>query len=203
MTTSDEQLVAQYLAGNSAALEALVSKYLRPLYNFVFQLVKDTSAAEDIVQDTFLKAWKNFDRFEANKKFSTWIFAIAKNTAFDWLKKKKSPSFSALENEEGESWLENIADEKILSNENLLARFDSEKNVQEVLDELTPKMRTVLLLHHKYGFSLVEIAQIMQTPHNTLKSKYRRTLGELRKKFSEKMFYLSQKTPKEVDRKSI
>jgi len=114
MATADEKLVQNYIEGQEKALEALVDRYLRPLYNFVFQLVRDENVTQDIVQEVFVKVWKNASSFDANKKFSTWIFAIAKNTAFDYLKKKKTLPFSFFENEDGNNILDNFEDETIL-----------------------------------------------------------------------------------------
>lgn len=184
MRKTDEKLVGDFIAGEEKALEALVDRYLKPLYGFVFQFVKDESAAQDIVQEAFVKMWGSINSFDCEKKFSTWIFAIAKNTAFDHLKKKKTVSFSAFENWEGENILECIEDEKILHSWALLEKMDNEKDVQEFLDALSPQLRTILFLHHTQGFSLSEIAEILGEPQNTTKSKYRRAIISLREKFS-------------------
>ena len=104
MQYSDEQLVQQFLAGDEKAFEKLVEKYLKPLYNFIFQLVRDKDTANDITQDVFVKIWKSISSYDSQKKFSTWIFAIAKNTAFDFLKKKKTIPFAAFGNESGKNF---------------------------------------------------------------------------------------------------
>lgn len=180
----DEQLVGEFLSGNEKALEALVGRYLKPLYNFAYRMIGDKAAAEDIVQEVFVKVWKNMAYFNGQKKFSTWIFAIAKNTAFDFLKKKKAIPFSAFENEDGENFLEFIKDENALHSEELLRIIDSKKDVEDFLNTLNPQVRTVLILHHLHGFSLAEISEIMGHPSNTIKSKYRRAILSLRNQFS-------------------
>jgi RNA polymerase sigma-70 factor, ECF subfamily len=184
MGKTDEQLVARYISGDEQALEALVDSYLKPLYNFTFRLVGDSAAAEDIVQEVFVKVWKNIAKYEADKKFSTWIFAIAKNTAYDWLKKKKSIPFAAFEKEDGTNLLEYVEDETILHSHALLQKMDDAKNAQEFLNSLSPQNKTILLLHHKHGFALSEIAEIMGHSNNTIKSKYRRAILSLRNQFS-------------------
>ncbi|EKD58390.1 MAG: hypothetical protein ACD_56C00141G0020 [uncultured bacterium] len=201
MEKVDEKLVEEYLEGDGKALDFLVEKYLKPLYNFIFQLTQDSAASEDIVQETFLKMWKNLDKFDGEKKFSTWIFAIAKNTAFDWLKKKRAIAFSSIEGDEGENYFDTIEDESMLHSENLLAKIDSVENAKLLLSQLSPQMQAVLLLYHKYGFSLVEIAQIMGRPSNTVKSGYRRAIAGLRKNFSDKMPYLKPETVPAIDKK--
>ncbi|MFA6919366.1 MAG: sigma-70 family RNA polymerase sigma factor, partial [Patescibacteria group bacterium] len=86
----DEQLVQQYLSGDEKSLEVLIQKYLKPIYNFVYRYVGDMANAEDLTQEVFVKVWKNIKKFDRKKSFKTWIFCIAKNTAFDYLRKKKS-----------------------------------------------------------------------------------------------------------------
>lgn len=180
----DEQLLEDFIGGDEQAFEMLVDRYLKPLYNFTFQLVGDKTASEDIVQDVFVKVWKNLKRFNQEKKFSTWLYAIAKNTAFDWLKKKKALPFSFFETADGINFLENIEDQTISNTEALWERMDNTKDAQNFLASLSPKLRTVLFLHHNEGFSLVEIAEIFGQPSNTVKSQYRRAIFSLREKFS-------------------
>lgn len=184
MQYNDNQLVRQFISGDEKSFEALVEKYLKPVFNFVFQMTQDRAVAEDIAQDVFVKVWKNLSKFDEQKKFSTWIFAIAKNTTFDWLRKKKTFSFSAFENAEGENFLDFIEDENALHSEEFLKMIDAKKDVGGLLSSLSPQARTILLLHNVYGFSLVEIAEIMGHPANTTKSKYRRAIINLREKFS-------------------
>ena len=180
MVISDEELIKIFLENDEKALEALFSRYSKPLYNFAFQLVGDLPVAEDIVQEVFVKTWKHAASFDQKKKFSTWIFAIAKNAAYDYLKKKKSLPFSSFENEQGNSILDNVIDETILYSNSLLQKMDNEKEVQSFLSKLSPQIRTIVLLHHQQGFSLVEIAEIMGSSVNTIKSKYHRSLLFLR-----------------------
>ena len=149
-------------------------------------MTRDESASQDITQDVFVKMWRNMQRFDENKKFSTWIFAIAKNTAYDYLKKKRTLPFAAFESLDGINILENIEDEEILHSENLLQKIDNATDAKKFLETLSPQLQTIFLLHHQQGFSLVEIAEILGTPTNTIKSKYRRALMFLRGNYSSK-----------------
>lgn len=181
---TDEQLVGKFLDGDQQALKDIIEKYLKPIYNFIFQLTKDSSASEDIVQDVFVKVWSNLESFEKEKKFSTWLYAIARNTAYDYLKKKKTLVFSVFENGEGFNILENIEDETILHSNALFQRIDNANEAEKYLNSLSPQLKTILLLHHQQGFSLVEIAEILGASNNTIKSKYRRALIFLKKSAS-------------------
>ncbi|MDD5396564.1 MAG: sigma-70 family RNA polymerase sigma factor [Candidatus Moranbacteria bacterium] len=184
MAITDEKLVQNFLAGDEKALEMLIDRFLKPVFGFVFQLVRDESAAEDIVQETFVKVWKNISKFDAKKKFSTWVFAIAKNTAIDHLKKKKTLPFSAFESEDGNGILDNLEDETILHSNALLQKMDNVKEAENYLNSLSPELRTILLLHHQQGFSLVEIAEILSAPTNTIKSKHHRAVLFLRQQLA-------------------
>src|SRR4030042_2442046 len=108
MDASDNNLVEEYLNGREEAFAELLKKYLGPVYNFLYRITNNKEAAEDISQDAFFKVWKNLKRFDQNRNFKTWLFAIAKNTAFDWLKKKKELPFSLFADDEGNNRLEEI-----------------------------------------------------------------------------------------------
>ncbi len=178
---ADEQLIEQYIQGDEDAFQRLVEKYLKPLYNFVYRMIQNRESSEDIVQEVFVKVWKKIASFDRQKKFSTWIFAIAKNATYDFLKKKKAVSFSTFENLEGENILNFIEDEEILYSQEFWKKMDEKKDVQAALNSLTVQARTILLLRCVQGFSLFEIAEIMSQSPNTIKSKYRRAVLWLRK----------------------
>jgi RNA polymerase sigma-70 factor, ECF subfamily len=180
MENDDKKLIAKFLDGDESAFEELLSKYLKPVYNFLYQLTSDKSALDDLTQETFIKVWKNIRKFDKDRNFKTWIFTIAKNTAYDYFKKKKTIPFSNFVDEEGNNKLENIADENIFPDE-LLIRNDSAKLIEEKLRELPEHYRLILTLHYKEDFSLSEIAEILKIPYNTVKSQHQRGLIKLRK----------------------
>lgn len=179
----DELLVKKFLKGDEKAFEKIVEAYLNRLFKFAYQLTGDSAMAEDIVQESFVKVWKNLAIFDEKKKFSTWIFAITKNTAYDFLKKKKAVPFSAFQIEEGENALEQIEDIAIKSGVEFHRAMDNEKEVRQMLAKLEPHQCTIVLLYHEQGFSLVEIAEILGFSHNTVKSTYRRSILTLKKIF--------------------
>lgn len=182
MNLSDRQIIQNYLGGDEAAFSLLVKRYLKSVFNFLYQLARDRSIAEDLVQDTFLKAWKNLERFDQNRKFKTWLFAIAKNTAFDWLKKKKEIPFSNFVDEEGVNFLEEIRDEEILADE-ILERKDIILELEKALEKIPEYYRAIILLHYKEDFTLHEIAEIIGEPYNTIKSRHQRGLMRLKQAF--------------------
>ena len=179
MEKSDEKIIQEHLSGDEAAFSELVKKYLQPVYNFTFRLVSSRDIAEDLTQETFLKVWKNIRRFDVNRNFRTWLFTIAKNTIFDWFKKKKEIPFSKFVDKEGESWLENIEDENFLPDE-IMERKNIAEDLENILRKLPSHYRAILLLHFKEDFSLHEIAEILGEPYNTIKSRHQRGLERLK-----------------------
>ena len=179
---SDRKSIAKILDGDDAAFSELVERYLKPIYNFLFTLTRDQSALDDLTQVTFIKAWKNISSFDQSKSFKTWLFTIAKNTAYDYLKKKKTVPFSAFADEEGRNVLEEINEDKPLPDE-ILERADLSAEIEKKLEEIPAPYRTILLLHYKDDFSLQEISQILGHPYNTIKSQHNRALQVLKKTF--------------------
>jgi len=118
MNYSDYQLINNYLKGDEESLEILIQRYLKPIYSFVYRYIGNAHETEDITQEVFVRMWRNLRKFDQQKSFKTWIFAIAKNASLDFLKKKKAIPFSRFENEQGKNMLtETLADSSPLPDE--------------------------------------------------------------------------------------
>ncbi|OHA16805.1 MAG: hypothetical protein A3C79_00550 [Candidatus Taylorbacteria bacterium RIFCSPHIGHO2_02_FULL_45_28] len=181
MERSDEQLISEYLDGDEKALGTLVERHLTNAYNFALKLVNDSQAANDITQEAFVKAWKNIRGFKQESTFQTWLFAITRNVAIDWLRRRKEVVFSAFENERGENmFTETLADQSLLSDE-LLARAEDVRFVEILLEELDPLYRDVLKLRYSSNMTFEEIGELLKRPLHTIKSQYRRALIALRR----------------------
>ncbi len=184
--STDEQLIKMHLAGNDEALQSLIERYLRPIYNFVYRYVGNDGDAEDITQDVFVSVWKNIKKFDLNKKFKTWIFTIAKNTSLNWMKKKKPFLFSEFfakdgENEEDRNlFINSIADPSPLPDE-LFTRADFARKLSTAMERLNPNYRMVLFLRYNDHFTFREIAESLGEPLHTVKSRHRRALILLKK----------------------
>lgn len=178
---TDEDLVSAYLAGEEKALDLLIQRYLKPIYNFIYRYIGNQGDAEDIVQDTFVNVWKSIRKFDRTRKFKTWIFTIARNASLNWIKKKKPQLFSQFDNEEGDNVIEeSTADPSPLPDE-LFARADLSKKLSEILEKLSPEYRLVILLHYTNHFTFQEISELLKVPLNTVKSRHRRALISLKK----------------------
>ena len=178
---TDEQLVEAYVAGDGEALRSLIDRYIKPIYAFVHRYIGRDGDAEDVTQDVFVSAWKSIGRFDRQKKFKTWIFAIAKNASLTWIKKKRPALFSELENECGADMLAaSVPDSSPLPDE-LFACADLAGNLRAAMETLNPNYRAVLFLRYNDHFTFREISESLHEPLHTVKSRHRRALSMLKK----------------------
>lgn len=180
MDFDDKKLIQNFLAGDEAAFALLVKKYLPPTYNFLHHLVNDRAVLDDLTQETFVKVWKHLGRFDQSKQFKTWLFTIAKRTAYDYLKKKKSIPFSVFTDEDGDNYLDQVADNELLPDA-LWENQELAENLDSKLQQVPERYRTILLLCYKDDLSLSEVAKILGRPYNTIKSQHQRALAAFRR----------------------
>jgi len=180
MNPTDQELIERHREGDASAFPLLMKSYLKPIYRFAFQYARDRASAEDIAQETFIKVWKHLDRFDREKKFKTWIFAIAKNTAYDFLKKKKAFPFSSFEDDDGNNPIETIDDESLLPDA-LYEKKEIALMLAQALEKIPPPNRAILTLRYLEDLSLEEISEILNEPYNTIKSRHGRALKSLKK----------------------
>lgn len=178
MEKTDEALVAEHLAGNEEALTRLLERHMKTVYSFILRSVED--GVEDVVQDTFLKVWKNMRKYEPRRaSFKTWLMRIARNTVIDAQRKKKYAVFSDLENEYGDNRILDTPDSGPLPDE-ILAQVRDAHEVTEVLQKLPPQYREVLLLRYMSQMTFEEVSSVLHEPQNTVRSRHRRGLARLR-----------------------
>ncbi|MDD3284752.1 MAG: RNA polymerase sigma factor [Patescibacteria group bacterium] len=176
----DVELIKKYIKGDKESLDILIKNYFSNIYNFVYNFVYNKTEAEDITQDIFVKMWKNIKKFNQDKNFKSWLFVIAKNTAIDFLRKKKSFVFSEFDNEEGDNiLLETIKDEDLIPDE-ILEKKDLKELLNNAISKLSLSYRTVIILHHVEEMTFREISEILKEPIDTVKSRYRRGIIILR-----------------------
>ncbi len=186
MHTEDDQLISSYLEGDDQSLAVLVDRYLPHVYNFAFSLTRDKSLAEDVTQESFVKAWKNIRKFSPTKSFRGWLFTIARNTAIDVLRKKKDIPFSSFETENGNTLVDTLKDSEPTPAE-LVTLAEDYRYLENMLQELNPMYREVLTLRHTSDMTFDEIAQIVSRPLHTVKSQYRRAIIALRRLNQERL----------------
>jgi RNA polymerase sigma-70 factor (ECF subfamily) len=176
----DEELITLYLKGDTDALNVLIQKHLNSVYSFVRSIVYSDTDAEDTTQETFVKLWKNIKKYKEGNNFKSWLLTIAKNTAYDFLRKRKNIPFSQFENDDGGNVLiDTLADTEASAIE-LIIFAENKETIKKALEHISPLYREVLLLRHGEDMTFEEIGKILHKPLNTVKSQHRRALIELR-----------------------
>jgi len=174
---SDEELLARSIEGDTNAFEVIVNRYKDRLYSFVLRFVGDSQTAEDIVQDTFLRAYRNRGSFQAIAKFSTWIYTIAGNLAKSELRRRKRWRLLSLGvRDDSGSTLElpDLGSRPDTTTETALA----ERQIEEAIAALPERYREAVILRDIEGLDYDEISQIIGCPLGTVKSRINR--GRLR-----------------------
>lgn len=184
---SDEQLAAAARDGSDDAFRQLVERFERPVFSLLVRMVRSSELAEDLAQETFVKAWKALGRFDPARKFSSWLFKIAHNSALDALRRRDDAALSLdAPGPDGEAPLELPADPTA---ENPLAvALGREAGVvlEAALATLRPAYREILLLRFAEELSYEEIAQVTGNPLGTVKVHLFRARQELARRMAER-----------------
>ena len=170
---ADEELIARFQNGDVYAYEQLVRRYKEPLLNFVYRFIGDMVEAEDIVQDTFYRVYKNKHYYKEVAKFSTWIYTIASNLAKTELRRRRRKRFFSIHRDtqnEKEVELPDLEKNPEVEANTIL----TEKIIQKAIGNLPPKFRQVIVLRDVQGFSYEEISSIIKVPLGTVKSRVNR-----------------------------
>ena len=184
--SSDTDLITAARQDDEAAFKLLVDRYLPSVYSFCVRYTGNPSDAEDAAQEAFLKAWRHLSRFNTDKSFKTWLFAIAKNSATDLMRKRRSVNFSQFDTaDDGNVLVDTLADPEPLPEE-LFERASLAKDVRSALTFLKPRDQAILELRYVEDLSFEDISRVLGMSANTVRSLHRRALIALRKGLSEK-----------------
>ena len=166
----DLVLVKRAKSGDYQAFDLLVLKYQSRLISTAFKFVKDLQIAEDIVQDSFIKAFKALESFREDSSFYTWIYRITVNTSKNFLvsKKRKSELLNSDLSEEASYEIEPV---ETYSPEDLLQATQLKKVITETIDQLGEDTRTALTLRELDGLSYEQIADVVNCPVGTVRSR--------------------------------
>jgi RNA polymerase sigma-70 factor (ECF subfamily) len=174
----DAELVARSKAGDSEAFGELVRRYQKPVFRIVLRMVKSPDDADDLTQDTFVRAHRGLKTFKEEFDFHPWLYRIAVNQAINFLNKRKRQAAVDLEDiPEGDvkSGPEPESPIQAASRNEMLKKLDA------ALERLPEEQRTVFLLRVQEGLSYEEIAETMETPKGTVMSRLARARMALRK----------------------
>ena len=186
----DKQLVERALAGSQDAYREIVDRYQRPIYSLVIRMVRDPSTAEDLAQDVFCKAFKALGSFDHSRKFSSWLFKIAHNTAIDHLRKRRVSTVSLeIEDTEMNDPLRSYADPNAENPEESSRRQELAVAIELSLEGLRPDYREILVLRFEQEKSYEEISEITDLPLGTVKTHLHRARKALAGDLKQKGWY--------------
>jgi RNA polymerase sigma-70 factor, ECF subfamily len=180
MDTLEAAAVAQVLSGDRDAFRVLVDAHARSVFNVAYRMTGNREDADEIVQETFLRAYKSLDRFESRSKFSTWIYRIAVNRCLDFLEKKKiTGSYTISDDPDPEENTIQLPATDAGPDRILLSK-EANKKISEAMEGLTPTERVAFTLRHLDGHSIEEISKVLKVRENAAKNTIFRAVRKLR-----------------------
>jgi len=184
MKPTDEELISKFQEGDREAFNELVFRYKDPLFNYVARMLKDRVYAEDIVQETFVRVYRNCNRYQQIAKFSTWIYTIAINLTKTELRRQNLRRFFSLSgiSENGKTF--ELPDTKINLEKTAEDTIAGEQ-IRHAIEELPKTFREVIILRDIQELSYEEISKIVGVPLGTVKSRVNRGRTRLQKMLQE------------------
>ena len=186
----DADVVVLAQRGRESAFRELIRRYERPVFSLIYRMVRDSTAAEDLAQDAFIKVLNHLDKYRPEFKFSSWLFKIANNVAIDHLRKRQLDTISmdgsphATTAAEIEATSIELADQGE-SPLDALASRELGAAIEDAIGKLRPEYRNCIILRHVEGRSYEEIAATLDLPLGTVKTYIHRARHELREALEE------------------
>lgn len=179
---TDAELVASAIKGSQEAFHELVTRFERPVYSLIVRMVQDPALAEDLAQETFVKAYRSLRSYDPSRKLSSWLFKIAHNTTIDHLR-RHAPETVPLEappEEEGRGGLAAVLADGSVENPAAAAeRRDMARSLERAIARLRPEYREAVVLFYVEGASYQEICESTGLPLGTVKTNLHRARKEL------------------------
>jgi RNA polymerase sigma-70 factor (ECF subfamily) len=169
----DQQLVERAQRGEKHAFELLVAKYQRKLVRLISRIVRDQAEVEDVAQEAFIKAYRALPQFRGDSAFYTWLYRIGVNTAKNFLvsQGRRAPTSTEKDAEEAETFDDADQLRDINTPESMLMSRQVAATVNAAMDRLPDELRTAITLREVEGMSYDEIAEFMNCPIGTVRSR--------------------------------
>ena len=183
MKNNDAELIQRVLEGDDDAFSVLVRKYQKQVHALAWRKIGDFHIAEEITQDTFLKAYKRLSTLKKPQRFVSWLYVIAANCCSSWLRKKRlwTQPLEQLE-ETDDKQLQQSAYSRHVAAENERTTAEAQRDVvKKLLAKLQESERTIMTLHYFGEMSCTEIGTFLGVSKNTIKSRLRRAQQRLKK----------------------
>ena len=179
MPATDVELVRGALDGSESAFRDIVLRYQRPVFGIIVRVVRDQARAEELAQDTFVKAFRALHTFDLARRFSAWLFTIAHRVAIDEARRSAPETVSLDELEDDGNPVVQIADAKGATPAVILERAELASALDAAIARLRPAYRELVSLKYEQGLDYEEIMEITGLPGGTVKSSLHRARKEL------------------------
>ena len=180
MAWTDEELVARSRSGDLESFNQLITRWERPIYALAYRVIGQEEDARDVVQETFLRAFRGIGAFKGQAKFSSWLYRIALNLCRDWIRRRRRSPIALVPEDMD---LEDLAADTGPSEsvEDLVARRELSSVVEAAMDKLPEEQRTAIILKEYHGMTFQEIADLQGCPLSTVKTRLYQGLSVLRR----------------------
>ena len=186
--STDQQLVDQVMAGNKNAFNLLVMRYQHRVAALIARFVQDPQEVEDVAQEAFIKAYRALPVFRGDSAFYTWLYRIAVNTAKNYLvARSRRPPAQDLEIDEVEPTETGSVLREIESPEGSLSTSELKAAIELTLHSLPEELKTAFILREFSGLSYEDIAEVMDCPVGTVRSRIFRAREAIDRKITELM----------------
>jgi RNA polymerase sigma-70 factor (ECF subfamily) len=185
MEVTDAAVVAQVLAGDRDAFRVLVERHSRSIFRVVYRMTGNQQDAEELVQETFLRAYKSLARFELRASFTTWLYRIAVNRTLDFLNARKTQmnskeTYQITDNPDSEEGNQVQLPAAGPGPDRLLLSTEMKRKIAGAMGLLTPAERVAFTMRHMEGRSIEEISQALNLKVNAAKNSVFRAVQKLR-----------------------
>jgi RNA polymerase sigma-70 factor (ECF subfamily) len=182
---SDYELVKAYISGNEAAVEALILRYKRKVYTYIYYRIRNKEVATDLFQETFIKVFHSIkeNKYADDGKFAAWIMRIAHNLIIDHVRREMRLNTVAIDNYEYDMLNNKKLSEQ--TSEHQIIKVEIEKDIRKLLDYLPKNQREIVIMRHFLGMSFKEIAEESNVSINTSLGRMRYALINLKKLIKE------------------
>jgi RNA polymerase sigma-70 factor, ECF subfamily len=182
MEISDAAVVAQVLAGDRDAFRLLVDRHTRSIYSVAWRMTGNQQDAEEIVQNTFLRAYRSLHRFELRASFATWLYRIAVNRSLDFLKAKKMTDAHQISHDPRPD--DQDREVQVASThpgpDRLLLSTEARQKINEAIGLLSPAERVAFTMRHMEGRSIEEISKVLNVRASAAKNSIFRAVQKIR-----------------------
>jgi RNA polymerase sigma-70 factor, ECF subfamily len=187
---ADEALMLRYQQGDVRAFEILLTRHRKPVFNFILRFVGVRAAAEDLLQETFLRVIKGAENYKQQAKFTTWLYTIARNLCVDRSRRQKHRKAQSLDaplsrgEENSGTLLDVVQGDEMASDRQAVSR-QLHLKLHDAIAVLSEEQREVFLMREFLDMPFKQIAEVVGVPENTVKSRMRYALEKLRLELDE------------------